>query len=181
LLSLTKNNNHRLNYLKSTTTLIICYLYYSDSYVEKLAEQLDLTPGTVSFHLKKLEKAGIVICSRTQYYMIYSLEKEQLNKTILELTGKESSKLNTNDTYREKVIASFFKRGRLTLIPVQQKKREIVLSVIIKDLTVGSSYSEKEVNDVMARVYDDPCTLRRQLIEDGFMKRNNGVYTVIKK
>ena len=38
-----------------------------------------------------------------------------------------------------------------------------------------------QILGIMARVYDDPCTLRRQLIEDGFMKRNNGVYTVIKK
>lgn len=33
----------------------------------------------------------------------------------------------------------------------------------------------------MARVYDDPCTLRRQLIEDDFMTRDHEVYTVLKK
>ena len=42
----------RLQILKS--------LSEGDMYVERLSERLNLTPSTISFHLKKLESAGIV-------------------------------------------------------------------------------------------------------------------------
>ena len=42
----------------------------------------NLTPGTVSFHLKKMEKVGLVKCSRNQFYMIYSLNREIIGATI---------------------------------------------------------------------------------------------------
>lgn len=62
---------------------ILCRLLKTDSYVELLAEELSLTPGTVSFHLKKMESAGLVRCSRMQFYQIYSLNRELLSAPIL--------------------------------------------------------------------------------------------------
>ena len=46
----------RLQILKS--------LLEEDMYVERLAERLELTPATVSFHLKKLLDAGAVSSRR---------------------------------------------------------------------------------------------------------------------
>ena len=40
---------------------IIQSLTQGDMYTELLAERLELTPPTVSFHMKKLEDAGLVI------------------------------------------------------------------------------------------------------------------------
>ena len=45
----------RLQILKS--------LALEDMYVERLAERLNLTPPTISFHLKKLAEAGVEIFS----------------------------------------------------------------------------------------------------------------------
>lgn len=44
------SDKSRLQILKS--------LAVEDMYVERLAERLDLTPSTISFHLKKLADAG---------------------------------------------------------------------------------------------------------------------------
>ena len=60
----------------NTRFSIVSLLAQSDSYVELLAEKLSLTAGTVCHHLKKLEDAGLVRCSRSQYYQIYSLNRE---------------------------------------------------------------------------------------------------------
>lgn len=158
---------------------ILCQLYYTDSYVELLASNLNLTPGTVSFHLKKMEKVGLVKCSRNQFYMIYSLNREIIGATIESFIEAKETK-DEESEYRKKVIASFFKLGKLVQIPVQQKKREIVLSEIIKDFKNGVEYTEKEVNDTILRYNDDYCTIRRWFIEDGFMKRKNDKYYVIK-
>ena len=40
-------------------------------YVEELSERLNLAPSTVSFHLKKLEDAGLVHSKKEQYYTVY--------------------------------------------------------------------------------------------------------------
>ena len=54
---------------------ILRILLEEESYVELLASRLGLTSATVSFHLKKLEGAGLVSCRRTQFYQIYSVNR----------------------------------------------------------------------------------------------------------
>ncbi len=157
---------------------IVCLLYRSDSYVELLAEQLGLTPGTVCFHLKKLEAAGLVSRKRSQFYIMYSLNREVLKKPIegfLELTEPDRE-----EQYRKKVISSFFEGSRLKSIPVQAKKREIVLSHIMQSFG-GDFYTEKQVNETILAFYEDYCTLRRHLVSDGFMTRDRETYQVLKR
>lgn len=57
---------------------ILKSLMQEDMYVERLAERLDLTAPTISFHLKKLEDAGAVESRKEQYYTMYSLKKKYL-------------------------------------------------------------------------------------------------------
>jgi DNA-binding transcriptional ArsR family regulator len=45
---------------------------------EALAKQLELTPATVSQHLKTLREAGLVKGEKKGYYVHYGLEKEAL-------------------------------------------------------------------------------------------------------
>ena len=49
---------------------ILNILLKEDSYVEKIACELSLTPATICYHLKKMESAGVVNCSRSQFYMM---------------------------------------------------------------------------------------------------------------
>ena len=112
---------------------ILCQLYYTDSYVELLASNLNLTPGTVSFHLKKMEKVGLVKCSRNQFYMIYSLNRDIIGATIESFI--EGKKIKDEESeYRKKVIASFFKLGKLVQIPVQQKREKLFFLKSLKIL-----------------------------------------------
>ena len=159
-----------------TRLAIIAELTASDSYVEKLAENLSLTPATVCYHLKKMEKAGLVTCSRTQFYIIYSLNRELFTKTLGELVAAAAPEQKSDDPYRDKVIASFFHGGRLVSLPVQKKKREVVLEKIAGSFERGHDYTEPEVNEIIGAIYDDYCTVRRELVGVGFMERENGVY-----
>ena len=52
-----------------TRLKILNILMKEDSYVEKIACDIGLTPATVCYHLKKMESAGIVNCSRSQFYI----------------------------------------------------------------------------------------------------------------
>lgn len=48
----------------------------------------------------------------------------------------------------------------------------MILRYLMNDFEFDRNYSEKEVNQILQRTYDDFVTLRRYLIEYGFMKRD---------
>ena len=159
---------------------IINSLMIEPMYVELLAERLELSTSTISFHLKKLLDAGIVSSKKEQYYTVYSLNEEILSMNLRDLitdNRKEEEILNQREEkYKEKVINSFFKYDKLEEIPVQHKKRQIVLEKIVESFEIGREYTEKEVNLIIADFHDDFCTIRRDLIGFNFMERNNGIY-----
>jgi biotin operon repressor len=149
-------------------------------YVERLAERLNLTSSTISFHLKKLEKAGVVYSIKEQYYIIYHLKEEILQENILNIIKSESSELERQkereNQYRKKVIDSFFEYGKLKTIPAQQKKRRIILQEIAMSFEMKKQYSEKEVNLIIADFHDDFCTLRREMIAEKILYREDSIY-----
>lgn len=160
---------------------ILNILARSDSYVEMISTKLELTPATVCYHLKKLESAGLVRCSRTQFYMIYSLNKEFFDRPLSEMLFTGDETVDRETAYRSKVLESFIANGRLTSLPSQQKKREIVIEKIAEDFEYDRNYTEKEVNQIIMKYYDDFCTVRRDLIGFGIMERDHEIYRKIRK
>ena len=159
---------------------ILNILLKEDSYVEKIACELSLTPATICYHLKKMEAAGVVNCSRSQFYIIYSLNREIFDKPLYELIKKDDQIVDTEEKYKKEVISNFFKYGRLTQIPTQRKKREIVLFEILKQFETDREYGEKEVNEIILRYHEDFCTIRREMIAFGMMTRNHEIYKRVK-
>lgn len=165
----------RLQILKS--------LAIEDMYVERLAERLGITASTVSFHLKKLAEAGAVSSHKSQYYMMYSLRRDIFDTTILKIIQAESDEADLqaqrDADYRRRVIDAFFAYGRLKSIPTQRKKERIVLEEIAKSFAPGRTYTEPEVNEIIGRFHDDFCTIRRDMIGEKLMSRENGNYRLI--
>ena len=159
---------------------ILNILLKEDSYVEKIACELSLTPATICYHLKKMESAGVVNCSRSQFYIIYSLNREIFNKSLFELIKKDEQIVDTEEKYKKEVISNFFKYGRLTHIPTQRKKREIVLAEILEQFDFDREYPEKEVNEIILRYHEDFCTIRREMIAFGMMTRDHEIYKRVK-
>lgn len=162
----------RIQILKSLMT--------EDMYVERLAERIGVTPATVSFHLKKLEDVGAVKSRRDQYYTMYSINNEVFNVTILDILKEKSEEMDLqkerDEIYRKKVIDSFFEYGKLKSIPSQRKKERIVLEEIAKSFEKGREYTEREVNIIIADFNDDFCTIRRDMISEGIITRENMIY-----
>lgn len=164
----------------SSRLKIINSLMIEPMYVELLAERLKLSTSTISFHLKKLLDANIVSCRKEQYYTVYSLNEQMLSMNLKDLitdNRKEEEILNQREEkYREKVLNSFFKYDKLIEIPVQKKKRQIILEKIVEGFEKNREYTEKEVNLIIADFHDDFCTIRRDLVGFDLMERNNGIY-----
>ena len=159
---------------------ILNILLKEDSYVEKIACELSLTPATICYHLKKMESAGVVNCSRSQFYIIYSLNREIFDKPLFELIKKDEEIVDTEEKYKKEVISNFFIYGRLTQIPTQRKKREIVLAEILEQFDFDREYHEKEVNEIILRYHEDFCTIRREMIAFGMMTRDHEIYKRVK-
>lgn len=66
--------------------------------------------------------------------------------------------------------------GRLTSIPVQRKKRLVVLRWLVEDFQPGRRYEEREVNQIISRRHPDFAALRRYLVDEELMQRRRGVY-----
>ena len=150
---------------------ILRILLKDESYVELLASRLGVTSATVSFHLKKLEAAGLVSCHRTQFYRIYSVNREIFGQTLESLIGR-TPEPDDDTKYRESVIKAFFENGKLTQMPSQRKKREIVLRHLLAALDPEKEYGETELDAFLeTRSIPDYCTVRREMISFGLLTR----------
>ncbi|MBO4626542.1 MAG: metalloregulator ArsR/SmtB family transcription factor [Lachnospiraceae bacterium] len=159
---------------------ILKSLMVEDMYVERLAERLNLTPATISFHLKKLVDAGAVTLRKEQYYTVYAIKGDIFNVSILDILREQSEDKSIQDerdeAYRKKVLDAFFEYGKLKSIPAQRKKELIVLEEIAKSFEPGRDYTEREVNIIIADFHDDFCTIRRDMISEHILERDKGTY-----
>lgn len=159
---------------------IVQSLLREEMYVERLARRLGLTPATVSFHLKKLEEAGLVTSRPDQYYTMYALRRAELTLPMLDMIAGATDQADQQERreaeYRKKVVETFFEYGRLKAIPAQRKKERICLEEIAKALEPGRIYGEAELNEVLLGFHEDYCTLRRDMISEGLLKRDGGRY-----
>ena len=75
-----------------------------------------------------------------------------------------------------KVLRRFVKDGRLTSIPASHGKRLVVLDWLAQRFEPGEIYPERAVNLTIDKVHADYATLRRYLVDDGFLERREGFY-----
>jgi biotin operon repressor len=146
--------------------------------VEQLAALLNLRPSTVSHHLSKLSDVGLVSAKADSYYNVYQLEEEALRKTRLLFSQQDLAAVVEDvdlDAYDRKVVEDYsLPGGRLKTIPAQRKKLEAVLRYVVSVFEPGVRYSEKQVNEILARFHEDTATLRRELVGYGLMQREGG-------
>ncbi|MGC5327751.1 metalloregulator ArsR/SmtB family transcription factor [Brevibacillus sp. SYSU BS000544] len=166
----------------------------------ELAERLGLTPATITHHTQKLKKVGIVKEKRDKNTITFYLLARELGRyaesTISTIIPADASVLEEWEVRRsdipdeasemkmiendvERIIAPFFMEdGKLKQIPSQWKKRRYVLEKLVASLDFGKQYTEKEISDYLKWYHDDYATLRRELIMNHIMFRENGIYTL---
>jgi hypothetical protein len=144
----------------------------------ELAERLALTPPTISHHMAKLVGVGLVQVEPEAQKRRYSLDAAALRALS---TPDDSSRPTADadaDDDRERVLRAFFDGERLRSIPAQRKKRVIVLQRLLERFAPDRDYPEREVNELLRLAHDDVATLRRELVDYGFLVRDRGIYRV---
>jgi len=146
--------------------------------VEELADILALSPSTTSHHLSRLSKAGLVSAKADGHYYRYCLEtgvlqdlsQRLLNEETLPKIGQDSKRM----TFDEKVLSTFTDaEGRITAFPRQEKKFAVLIKHVLQSLDKGVRYTEKQINEILLRYNVDTATLRRGLIDYGFLERSS--------
>jgi hypothetical protein len=66
--------------------------------------------------------------------------------------------------------------GRLLTMPAKQSRRIAALDVIAGRFIPGVQYTEQEVNLELMGIFDDYVSLRRALVDYGFLDRAEGRY-----
>ncbi|MCF6136135.1 DUF2087 domain-containing protein [Pseudalkalibacillus berkeleyi] len=156
-------------------TLLSCF---KDGQSDKeIAKQLDVgstsTIRTHRFKLKEKEKQAKV------FLAIMDLLKKTDQQDDLVQIHKGATQVDERYAIttkeREKVLNTYFNKGvdgPLTKFPSKEKRKIIVLQQIIRRFDSDNKYTEMEVNEVLKPIIDDFVTVRRYLIEYGFLDRS---------
>jgi DNA-binding transcriptional ArsR family regulator len=156
--------------------------------VEELAAALVLAPGTVVHHLKRLRDAGLVTAHPRPPSVEHELRLDRLASIGGELdrigraAAQEDAQLpspggEAMPADEAKVLRAFLVDGRLVRIPAHHKKRQFILRFLARtDFRPGEEVPEKEVNMRLALRHPDVASLRRYLVDDGYMERGGGIY-----
>lgn len=148
----------------------------------ELSERLRLTPPTISHHMARLVDAGLVRVTPDAQRRTYSLDlaalRDLTRDDVSERDAPASDGLGDADPERAKVLRDFFAGERLKQIPAQRRKRVIVLQHLLTRFEPHRDYPERQVNDILRPAHADVATLRRELVDYGYMTRTNGVYRV---
>jgi predicted DNA-binding protein YlxM (UPF0122 family) len=150
--------------------------------VEELAELLQLKPPTVSHHLTRLKETGLVTMradKNTHFYRLDSTHLQQISKgllsseTLAELVPRKEIEA---DAWERKVRRDFFDGPQLKEIPASRKKRTVILRWLATLFEPGIRYSEAQVNELLKAHHPDTATLRRELIGEHLLEREQGIY-----
>ena len=146
---------------------------------KELGECLGLTAPTVSHHMRKLVDAGIVTSRRDAQKQMYSLNSELLLAARKVPDGTSGISRGTRpDDDRSRILRNFFDGPRLKNIPAQRKQRVVVLQLLLERFEPERRYEEREVNDILRTAHDDVATLRREMVDYGYMVRERGIYQI---
>jgi len=140
-----------------------------------IAQKLGVADSTVRSHrfkLREKEKQAKI------FLTIMKLLSNQADKEDLFDIHKSATTIDERYNINEKEISDtiktyFDENGALKNFPSKEKRKIIVLREIAKNFSKGKKYTEPELNRIIIRIYDDYPTIRRYLIEYGFLDRTN--------
>ena len=157
---------------------IVGHLADREANVHDLAHLLDMREPEVVHHLDKLQALGLLRRDPPGGNPRYRLDGEALIRMNVEVfrSGAGQSREPGERSWEDKVLSTFVADGRLAQIPAQHKKRLVILDWLASRFEPGVRYPEREVNGIIQRHHPDTASLRRYLVDHGFMQRDHGIY-----
>jgi hypothetical protein len=160
-----------------TRLKIIGILATGEATVSELALMLRIKEPTISQHVTKLTEAGFVQIrvEETQTHCTFNVKAlHQMNKTVFSRVAGESEE--AAEGWQRQALKTYFDGERLLELPLKGRTLQFVLQRLAAPFEAGIRYSEHQVNEIMTRFHPDYATLRRELIDHGYLAREKGIY-----
>jgi hypothetical protein len=138
-----------------------------------VAERAGLDPRVAQRALTRLDSGGLVedVDGR------WELRLEVVREAVRDATPPRADDPGEGrDPSTAAVLRAFLRDGRLVSIPAQQSKKRVILDHIARSFEIGVRYAEPQVDLILQTFHPDYAALRRYLVDDHFLSRENGVY-----
>ena len=139
----------------------------------EIIQILGMHPSDVMRHLEQLTTSGVV----TAINGVYDLNEKAIESLARgQFEGKRPVYVpdeNQQESVR-KVLKTYLNAdGTIKQFPQEGKKMLIILNFVLDAFSFDTNYTEKEVNTILRRFHVDTATLRRNLVDYGFLDRES--------
>jgi hypothetical protein len=139
----------------------------------EIASALGMHPSDANHHLEQLTASGVV----HEVDGVYDLDEKAIETLARgQFEGKRPVYVPEEDSEEavRKVLKAYLNAdGTIKQLPQEGKKMLVILNFILDAFAFDTNYTEKEVNTILRRFHVDTATLRRNLIDYGFMARES--------
>ena len=166
--------------LADTTRLqIVGLLALEERTVDELATLVDVRAPTVSHHLAKLKKLGLVKLRQDGNRRWYQLNAERVESFAREVLASDGLsqigdevEASATETKEMKSLRPFMDGDRFVRLPVKWSKKKLAIHHIARRLDHDKIYTEDGLNAAIEPFYEDFATVRRLLVELDLMTRD---------
>lgn len=180
------NLDKRYTGLTDTQKELLTYFYQGLSDNEILKQQGSGSASTIRNHrfkLREKEKQAKVFLALMQLLESSKMQKESFDALVTIHKGATmvDERYVITQAEKDKIRQNLIHDGKVKALPSKEKKKLVILQFVMEQFETGRVYTEREVNEVIKAIIDDYVTVRRYLIEYGFMdrKRDGSEYWVI--
>lgn len=156
--------------------------------VSEMAGVFNLTEPTVSHHVSKLHGAGLLRLKMEGNQRFYSINEKRLATlkayvngieklpTKVEMVKSDTAWVEALDWNEadKKTLRDYVVDGRVPNLPSKVNRWLVILRWIATKFEPGKHYTEKQVNAILRDINEDYATVRRYLIDYGYMRRELG-------
>ncbi|MEZ5225264.1 MAG: DUF2087 domain-containing protein [Acidimicrobiales bacterium] len=142
--------------------------------LDDIATTAGIATRTAIDALHRLADAGLVESGAEDSWILIEGAFKQAARAARP-TGDPTAHADEPDD-RRRVLEVAFRDGKLAQWPAKRTKRLVVLDHLAQRFEPGVRYSERQVNALLRPVDDDTSTMRRYLVDEGFLDRADGEY-----
>lgn len=140
--------------------------------VDAVAERTGIAARDVARAIDRLKDAGLVADDFTVRVDAFRLAARDVGAMRPLITPEDRGAT----VEQAAVLRNYWDDGRITALPMNAQKRTVVLDYLATLFEPGNVYPEAQVNSMLSVFHPDVATMRRFLVEEGFLERRDGFY-----
>lgn len=131
-------------------------------------------------HIENLQQVGLVKLSdpaprNPDHYSPYELNLKAFSDARRAMGKYKGVKPRPTDA-REMTLDTYMRGGKIQSLPRKHEQLIVILEEVARKFEPEKQYTEREVNVILEELNEDYCTVRRSLVDYGYMTRNGGIY-----